>query len=68
MVGQIGVPLREPAMPAQKGELRKNFIAIVNDASEAQSAIELLATSDRAMKDYVLGLLAVVRSIRRAVR
>jgi hypothetical protein len=55
-------------MPAQKGELRKNFIAILSDSSEEQRAVELPATSDRPVKDYVLGLIAIVRNIRRAVR
>jgi hypothetical protein len=68
MVGQNGVPLREPAMPAQKGELRKNFIALVSDASDEQRAVESLAASHRRIKDYVLGLIAVVRSLRRAER
>jgi hypothetical protein len=55
-------------MPAQKGELRKNFIAIRSDTVDEQRLVESLATSDRPIKDYVLGLIAVVRSIRRAVR
>jgi hypothetical protein len=68
MVGSIGVPLRERAMPAQKGDLKKNFIAILSDTGDEQRAIESLARSDRPMKDYVLGLIAVVRSLRRVAR
>jgi hypothetical protein len=68
MVGSTGVPLRERAMPAQKGELKKNFIAILSDIGEEQRAVESLATSDRPVKDYVLGLIAVVRSLRRIAR
>jgi len=55
-------------MPAQKGELKKNFIAILRDTGDEQRAIEALATSDRQVKDYVLGLIAVVRSLRRIER
>jgi hypothetical protein len=68
MVGSIGVPLRERAMPAQKGDLKKNFIAILSDTGDEQRAIESLARSDRPMKDYVLGLIAVVRGLRRSAR
>jgi hypothetical protein len=55
-------------MQAQKGQLRKNFIALLSDTNEEQRAVEPLATSDRPVKDYVLGLIAIVRSIRRAAR
>ena len=55
-------------MPAQKGDLKKNFIAILSDTGDEQRAIESLARSDRPMKDYVLGLIAVVRSLRRVAR
>jgi hypothetical protein len=68
MVGSIGVPLRERAMSAQKGELKKNFIAILSDTGDEQRAVESLAASDRPVKDYVLGLIAVVRSLRRIAR
>jgi hypothetical protein len=68
MVRSIGVPLRERAMPAQKGDLKKNFIAILSDTGDEQRAIESLARSDRPMKDYVLGLIAVVRGLRRSAR
>jgi hypothetical protein len=68
MVGSIRVPLRERAMPAQKGDLKKNFIAILSDTGDEQRAIESLARSDRPMRDYVLGLIAVVRSLRRVAR
>jgi hypothetical protein len=68
MVGSIGVPLRERAMSAQKGELKKNFIALLSDSGDELRVIESLATSDRPMKDYVLGLIAVVRGLRRVGR
>jgi hypothetical protein len=68
MVGSIGVPLRERAMPAQKGELKKNFIALLSDAGDELRVAESLATSDRPVKDYVLGLIAVVRGLRRIRR
>jgi hypothetical protein len=59
--------MSEP-MPAQKGELRKNFIALLSDSSEEPRAVEPLATSDRPVKDYFLSLLAIARSIRRAAQ
>ena len=55
-------------MPAQKGELKKNFIALLSDSGDELRVIESLATSDRPMKDYVLGLIAVVRGLRRVGR
>ncbi len=55
-------------MPAQQGELRKNYIAILSDHGEEQRAVESLAKSDRPVKDYVQGLMAVVRRLHRAAR
>jgi hypothetical protein len=68
MVGSIGVPLRERAMSAQKGELKKNFIALRSDIGDEQRAVDSLVTSDRPVKDYIVGLIAVVRSLRRVTR
>jgi hypothetical protein len=47
-------------MSAQELELRKNFIAILSDKTEEQRAIASLTKSDRAVKDYFLGLMAAV--------
>ena len=47
-------------MPAQKRELRKNYIGIVSDKTEEQRAVESLAKSDRVLKDYLRGLMAAV--------
>jgi hypothetical protein len=47
-------------MPAQKQKLGKNYIGIVSDKTEEQSAIESLAKSDHLLKDYFLGLMAAV--------
>lgn len=47
--------------------MRKNFIAILSDIGE-ERAFESLAISDRPVKDYFLGLIAIVRSILHAVR
>jgi hypothetical protein len=47
-------------MPAQKRELRKNYIRIVSDKTEEQRAVESLAESDRLLKDYLRGLMAAV--------
>jgi hypothetical protein len=68
MIGRATFRCVSEPMPAQKGQLRKNFIAILSDSSEEQHAVEPPATSDRAMKDYVLGLIAVVRNLRRTAR
>ena len=47
-------------MLAHERELRKNYIGIVSDKAEEQRAIELLAKSDRLLKDYFVGLVAAV--------
>jgi hypothetical protein len=47
-------------MPAQKRELRKNYIGILSDKIEEQRAIESLPKSDRLMKDYFRELMAVI--------
>jgi hypothetical protein len=47
-------------MPAQKRELRKNYIGIVSDKTEEQRAVKSLANSDRLLKNYLRGLLAAV--------
>jgi hypothetical protein len=44
-------------MPAQKRELRKNYIGIVRDQLEEQRA-DLPKLSGRPATDYVLGLIA----------
>ncbi len=55
----IGVPQGEN-MSVQELKLRKNFIAILSDKTEEQRAIASLTKSDRAVKDYFLGLMAAV--------
>jgi HD superfamily phosphohydrolase YqeK len=47
-------------MPAQKRQLRKNYIGIVSDKIEEQRAVESLAKSDRLLKDYLRGLMTAV--------
>jgi hypothetical protein len=47
-------------MPAQKRELRKNYIGVVIDRIEEQRAAESQLKSDRLVKDYFLGLIAAV--------
>jgi hypothetical protein len=47
-------------MPAQERELRKNFIAILNDKAEERRAVASLAKSDRPVKDCVRVLTAVI--------
>jgi hypothetical protein len=55
-------------MPAEQRESRRNFIGILNDRADEQSAIESLVKSDRHMKDFFLGLMAAVLSRRRDAR
>jgi hypothetical protein len=55
-------------MPAQKRELRKNYIGILSDKIEEQRAIESPPKSDRLMKDYFLELMAVMLNRRGDVR
>jgi hypothetical protein len=47
-------------MPAQKQELRKNYIGILSDRIDEQCAAEPLAKSHRLMKDFFRGLIASV--------
>jgi hypothetical protein len=51
-------------MPAQKRELRTNYIGILSDKIEEQHTVESLAKSDRRIKDYLLGLMAAVLNHR----
>jgi hypothetical protein len=47
-------------MPAQKQELRKNYIGILSDGIDEQRAAEALAKSPHLMKDFFRGLIASV--------
>jgi hypothetical protein len=51
-------------MSAQEGRSKRNFIAIVSDKTEEQRAVAELASSDRRVRDYVLGLMAAVMKRR----
>jgi len=47
-------------MPAQQRQLKKNYIGILCDKTDERHAAEQPARSDRSIKDYLLGLVAVV--------
>jgi hypothetical protein len=47
-------------MSAQEGRSKRNFIAIVSDKIDEQRAAAELVNSDRRVRDYILGLMAVV--------
>jgi len=50
-------------MPAQKRELKRNYIGLVSDEDDERRATEMPEAS-RPMKDYLLGLLAAVLELR----
>ena|SRR5437667_6183098 len=60
-------PHRRPpevsTMPAQKRELKRNYIGLVSDEDDERRATEMPEAS-RPMKDYLLGLLAAVLELR----
>ncbi len=47
-------------MQVPQRQLRKNHIGILHDEIDGQRAIESLAKSDHAMKDYFLRLMAAL--------
>lgn len=55
-------------MPAQKRELRKNYIGVVSDKFDEQCAAELQAKSAHRVKDYLFRLMAVVLKGRGEIR
>jgi len=59
----MGHQTLEPDMAAQKRSSGKNYIDLVADEHERQS-LEPSATSVRAIKDHLLGLIAALRSTR----
>ena len=55
-------------MPAQKRELKRNYIGLISDEREEQRAAETRPEAGRPMKDYLLGLLTAVLQPRREPR
>jgi hypothetical protein len=51
-------------MSAQKGGSKRNFIAILSDATEEPRTVVSLANSNRRVRDYVLGLMAAMLNRR----
>jgi hypothetical protein len=55
-------------MPAQKHELRKNYIGLVRDESEQPCTAEARPESGRPMKNNILGLVAAMLERRGGTR
>jgi hypothetical protein len=53
-------------MPAQKRELKRNYIGLISD--EEEGGATALPQSGRPMKDYFRGLLAAMLELRGATR
>lgn len=52
-------------MPAQKRSSHRNYIDLVEDKGDARRAAEPPATSIHPIRDYLLGLVAAMRSAGR---
>jgi hypothetical protein len=50
-------------MPAQKRELKRNYIGLVSDEDDERRAAEM-PEANRPMKEYLRGLLAAVLELR----
>jgi hypothetical protein len=55
-------------MPAQKREVKRNYIGLVGDESEQQCAAEARPKSGRPAKDYIGRLVAAMLERRGAAR
>jgi hypothetical protein len=55
-------------MPAQKREVKRNYIGLVGDESEQQCAAEARPKSGRPAKDYIGRLVAAMLERRSAAR
>jgi hypothetical protein len=55
-------------MPAQKRELKRNYIGLVSDETDPQYAANARPQSRQPMKDYLRGLLAAVLERRGEAR
>jgi hypothetical protein len=53
----------ERTMPAQKRELKRNYIGLVSDEDDERRAAEM-PEANRPMKEYLRGLLAAVLELR----
>jgi hypothetical protein len=51
-------------MPAQKRELKRNYIGLVSDEDDDRRATPMQPLAHRPMKDYLLGLLATMLARR----
>jgi len=52
-------------MSTQKRETGKNYIGLLSDELEEQRAVEVQSATDRRMKEYFVGLMAVMFNRRR---
>ena len=55
-------------MPAQKREVKRNYIGLVSDEIEQQCAVEARPESGRPAKDYIGRLVAAMLERRSAAR
>jgi hypothetical protein len=55
-------------MPAQEREVKRNYIGLVNDESEQQSAADARPEPGRPAKDYIGRLVAAMLERRSAAR
>jgi hypothetical protein len=53
-------------MPTQKHETGKNYIGLLNEETEEQRAVEVPSATDRRVKEYFRGLMALMLNRRRS--
>ena len=53
-------------MPTQKRETGKNYIGLLSDERDEQCAVTAQSATDRRIKEYFLGLMAVMFNRRRS--
>jgi len=55
-------------MAAQKRSSNRNYIDLLEDGGDERRSVEMPPTAIRPIKDYLLGLVAAMRSARGQVR
>jgi hypothetical protein len=55
-------------MAAQKRSAKRNYIDLIEDGCDERRSVEAPPASIRPIKDYLLGLVAAMRSARGEVR
>jgi len=59
MIGGLAAP-EQAHMPTQKRDTGKNYIGLLSDEIEEQRTVEAQSASDRRVKEYFRGLMAVM--------